>query len=332
MLLSRCMPHKHAPLFLLTLGCAGSDADARESTTPADSDVEACPASLTAISPAADAEGVSPIGAIEARYEGPVPEGSGVISLVGSDGPVAGISQWDAASGRATFVPESRLVPGASYTASADLCGATTSWSFAVRTQVGPELEGAAFDLDLATVDWVAPDPVLGSIFLGYLLTDHVLVLVQDVDADGATLDVAGAMGWAPDGAVEQYPCADPLDFPVVSVPENPLFRVGPYSSVLVSDGSPFELQALQLSGTFNGTTRLVDVELSVFIDIGDLYFGDTPLCDVVADYGSACEACPESGQVRCLYLDAVADEALATTVPIDPSLDPSADDDCRIF
>jgi hypothetical protein len=167
---------------------------------------------------------------------------------------------------------------------------------------------------------------------MGFITTNHMLLLVEDVDDSTQTIDLAGAAGWVNNGVVTQYPCAEAFDFAPSDFSSNPYFSAGPTDTVMEVGSETVRLEELIFEGSFvNQGESINNLHVTTYLD-GEIELeGFGRLCDAIEMFGVACDACPSDPTLDCLLLDATATNVVAKpNLMIDVSIDPSQNAACN--
>ena len=312
-------------------GTTDTDTETGETDTVTDTETtdDECAAELASISPANGAEGIPADALVVATFDGPVGEASIMVS--GPNGAVEGSNAISSDGATVTFTPDMELERETTFTVEVANCD--SSWTSSFTTVEAPiedsALIGRTYDLDLTTVSWTSPPANIATMMMDYIDTNHLLLMVEDVDTDTQMIDLVGAAGWDNSGVVTQYPCAEAIQFDPSDFSGNPYFSAGPKDTVMTVMGAEVELQSLTFEGAFVGDGEKLD-NLSVLAWLDGSF--EIPnmgqLCDLVGMFGVSCESCPD-GSGDCLKLDASArnlpaKENLFIDANIDPSIDPA--------
>ena len=316
-------------------GDADADADT-DTDTDADGDTDSdtdCDIGISYLDPGNGTVGVSPTPLLRAYFDDPATMDDIELSLEGPDGGVDGGVELSGGDLIATFTPGDELARDTDYTFSVTTCSDAEESSF--TTVEGPLdgniLEGRVYDIDLNSVTWNSPSSTTGALLTSQLDTDHILILVEDIDDDAETIKLTGAMGYD-DGGLAQYPCAEAIAFPEADWSTNPYFQAGPENTVLGAAGFELQVMDFTVSGAFSGDGgEMQNVGVVGYVDLDGLEVSGYEGCDLLALGGDSCTACPDDGEVTCAYLDVEDSSApYESGVTVDPDIDPSSDPNCQ--
>ena len=316
-------------------GDTDTDADT-DTDTDSDADTDSdtdCDIAIAYLDPGDNTVGVSPTPVLTAWFESAASEDDITLSLSGPDGDVDGAVALANGDTAATFTPGSELTRSTSYTFSVTTCTDSGASTFTVVDGPLDEniLEGRVFDIDLNSVTWNSPSSTTGALLTSQLDTDHILILVEDIDSDAETIKLTGAMG-LDDGGLIQYPCAEAIPFPEADFSGNPYFQAGPQDTTIGAAGYDLSMLDFTVSGAFAGDgSEMQNVSVVGYIDLDGLEVSGYEGCDLLALGGDSCVACPDDGDVSCAYLDVEDSSApYESGVTVDPDIDPSADPNCQ--
>ncbi|MCP4806614.1 MAG: Ig-like domain-containing protein [Proteobacteria bacterium] len=309
---------------------ADSDSDS-DADTDSDTDTD-CEIAISYLDPGNNTNGVSPTPTLKAWFDSDATLNDITLSLEGPDGDIAGTTELLNGATGAGFTPGEELARSTQYTFNVETCTDDASSTFTtVEGEIDPsDLQGRVYDIDLNSVTWNSPAESTGSLLVGQLDTDHILILVESVDDD--TIVMTGAMGWTDSGTLEQYACAEAINFPDADFSANPYFQAGPDTTTFDAGGYQIPVTDFVVSGSFDdGGDNLVNVSVEGYVDLDGLEFSGYAACDLLALSGDSCIACPDDGDEQCVYLDVEDDEApYESSVSVDPDIDPSANPDCN--
>lgn len=316
---------------------ADTDADS-DSDTDSDADTDSdtdtdCNIGISYLDPGNNTTGVSPTPTLKAWFDSAATLDDITLSLDGPDGDVAGSTELTNGATGATFTPGEELARDSSYTFSVTTC--TDSESSAFTTVDEPldtnGLEKRVYDIDLNTATWNSPNSSTASLLLGQIDTDHVLIYVDDISDDESEITLFGALGWTDPGSLEQYPCAEAIDFPPADFTANPYFQAGPNDTEFSAGGDSIPVLEFTVSGAFGDEgDEMNSVGVTGYADLDGLEYSGYEACDLLALSGDSCVACPDDGEETCVYLDVEDDDApYESGVTVDPNIDPSADPNC---
>ena len=311
---------------------ADSDTDA-DADTDSDTDTD-CEIGISYLDPGNNTTGVSPTPTLKAWFDSDATLDDIALTLDGPDGDIDGAVELINGATGASFTPNEELARSTQYTFSVETCTDSAESTFTtVEGEIdGSILDGRVYDIDLNSVTWNSPNSTTGSLLVGQLDTDHILVLVEEVNEDAATIELTGALGWTDPGALEQYPCAYAIEFPVADFSSNPYFQAGPETTTFEAGGYSIPVTDFTVSGSFDGTgDNLQNVSVEGYVDLEGLEFSGYEACDLLALSGDSCIACPDDGEEFCVYLDVEDSEApYESGVTVDPAIDPSTNPDCQ--
>lgn len=283
-------------ILILALACRGDTASTA-------CDVPA----ITATWPAADQDQISRSATITVQFDGSIPAESISASVTADGADVAGSVQVD--DGRVTWTPQDLLPAEAEVAWAMDLCGAEVSGSFqtgAEGEQVEPTiLDGDSWTLDMESATWV--EPVGGELIFGEVFTGLLLLGVQEVNED--SIDLIGGAAQDVEGALMQDPCVATFDFPAADFLNNPYVTVGPTVLEVEVQGLPVEIQQVSFSGAFSADGEsILDARLEGEVDARDIApsvgASADDLCELLSSYlGVECVECSSDLEPLCLRI-----------------------------
>jgi hypothetical protein len=208
---------------------------------------------------------------------------------------------------RVIFTPDAALMTEASYTASLTFeCGsdAATFTTAAGATAISDDLTGNTYTLDLAAGNFLQPEGLQS--LLGTLLEFDILIGVTAPPGD--TLPIMGAVG---DGEGGQSPCTPSIEFSEdAEFSQNPYFVATNDSLPITVDGEEINILDFRLTGAFTPDgTAIEGGTLTGLVDtspLADALGEGEGLCDLLPQLGTNCQACPETGEPLCLFVDIV--------------------------
>ena len=149
-----------------------------------------------------------------------------------------------------------------------------------------------------------------------------------------------GALGIEGASPAAQDTCEETIDFPTAAdFTDNPFFAVGPDTTTLSVEGLDVTIDDLLISGAFSpdgsyiaGATLAGAIDTRPLVGLIDPEGGENTICDLVATFGVACEACSDGSGDFCLTLlvnDISAEELPGTTLVSRSADDIAADATC---
>ena len=193
-----------------------------------------------------------------------------------------------------------------SYSVDFSWCGGTQSLSFTTQEGFADKVENKAYALELQKASIDQPPGVGG--LLGNQLPEYILM--QVMQADGATITFMGAMADPNSNTPEQDVCMETIPFPTADFSAQPDFAVGPQDTTISVSGVTVTLFAMELTGTFSADgSSIQDGTLAGSVDAREVadsvgYDAGT-ICQLLSAFGAACAACPTDGQAYCIALEA---------------------------
>ncbi|MCA9572772.1 MAG: hypothetical protein KC656_33270, partial [Myxococcales bacterium] len=198
---------------------------------------------------------------------------------------------------RVTFEPADFLLPNTSYTARLDWSCAPYEWTFTtsdIGTPTVDPLVGRAWSLDLGAASWVQPFGV-GPLIAQQITSD---LLVGVSANNGTTLDILAT----PDDGGGQDLCLETFSTNA-DFTNDPFFLYAQPQITTALGGTPITVYDVELSGAFSADgTTIEGGSLTALIDTRDLVPLVDPnglpnsVCQLVAVFGIACQACPTGG------------------------------------
>lgn len=287
-----------------------------DDTGDTDTDV-ACEASVFSVDPVDGASGVYYRAPIVVSFEGDA--GSATFSLTDVGGAeVAFDTGWSDGNVQATLTTV--LAADTTYTLAVDVCGVTTTATFATSSlgaalTVDPaELVGRTYVWRLSEAEITEPS------FLDFVATTYLTVplLISVAAADETTIDLLGGVGnLEDDGSYTQVMSEETWDFPSGDFAAQPYFEAYAEYITVSYAGIPIPIEQFHLSGTF--TADGARIEMGVGSGLGDSRHmgpllglsGDdyNAVCEIAAGAGVECEPCSD-GEPYCIYI--VAEEITA--------------------
>jgi hypothetical protein len=322
-----------------TAGDSDADTDSdTDSDTDADSDADTdsdadCDLPIEFVDPADETEAVPVDSPLLVWFEdGAVASDASEIAfdVDGPDGAVDGSVALINGGAGASFTADEEWVRNSTYTWSVETCtdDDNNNEFSTVDDPITPNaLVGRVYVIDLNEVTWTSPSSTIGGLLLGQLQTTYMLVKVQS--ADSSEIDLVGATGWDDPGSVEQYPCAEAIEFDPADFTGNPAFQAGPETTTLSAAGYDVEVHDFEVSGAFNGDgTTINNLQVRGYLDLASVDLGGSDACDLLAGFGVSCEACPDDGAEDCVLLDVTDPQAdWESSIELDESIVPR--DDC---
>jgi hypothetical protein len=320
----------------LTAGCNGGDGETDDTDTPTPSGCE------ITVSNASPSDGESAFyyrGSLS--WEFSEPDDTATVTLADDGGAdVPGSGEW--IGDVYIWTPNDPLTPSTGYTATLTTCdGENTIETSFTTSAVGAnvpdaDIQDVAYSLDLASGTFVDP-PGVGALLQSQLNVD---ILIGVLNADGATLELIGAIGEEGAATPTQDLCTESIDFPAADFSENPYFEVGPQTTTLEVQGISVVIDDLFVSGAFApDSSAVVGAVLAGSIDtrpLAGLVGDDAPpeaVCDLAVTFGINCAACSDGSGDFCLSLlvtDIAADEVPGATVVPRAEADITADPNCQ--
>lgn len=285
---------------------AGAVAPAGDDTDTTTDLGTGCEARVTTVSPGPEALLVPVDAPIVMRFSSPLPEGQSW--GLGLDG-VTGQASLSADRTQAEFVPDAPLSPETTYTLVGSSCEDLVEHTFTTRGVAvsADALVDRAWAMNPRDAEWLAPAtaPVFSSLLdlPGFLLR---------VDASSGTPHLIGRFAADSGLGLLPVPCAPVLDFGPLDLSDSPRFSTTQDTLQFRWLGLSVDLTALHLSGSFSrGGDGIAELSLSGLIDtrVVEAMTGVQALCGQSAEFGEACEPCPD-GATACLQAFVVQHEA----------------------
>lgn len=266
-------------------------------------------------------------GATDAYYRGTVewsisaPVAGEIPATVTADLP--GTLSTNAVGDRFVWTWDAPLSPSTAYTVSLDWCGQASSVSFTTSDYGQPvadpsALVGSTFQVDLGEARILEPVGLEG--LLPQFFPADILIMVTGVGAD--TVDMIGGTAREEGGNVSQNWCDPTIPFPTAAWVGDCYFTLGPQDTTFAVSGVNVTIGGLAIDGTVSPDgTEFDGGRLSGTIDTRPLaaLVGDpdnpSAMCDLAANFGTECEACPSDGEPYCFTM--VADSIHAPTVDV---------------
>jgi len=196
-------------------------------------------------------------------------------------------------------------------------------------TEVGDPIESTAltnktYVIDYDDVTWVAPSGA--GLLSSQIPVEYILMHIIEADAQGETIDAAGALGVSDGSGVAQDPCQDAFLFGSQDFSTNPLFNVGPTVMSFPVSGSNVNIENASVEALFvEGGDAIIDISIAGSLDTRPLD-ASSPVGDICAAagfIGATCTAC-EDGAVECLDVFLTVPRAEADdSIDFDPDLIP---------
>ncbi len=305
----------------LTAGCDGGDPEETDDTDPP---TDVCEITVTNANPSDGESAFYYRGSLS--WEFSEVDESATVTLADDGGTdIPGSGEW--VGDTYLWTPNDPLTPSTSYTATLTTCDGANSLDVGFTTSaVGAvvpdgDVQDLAYALDLASGTFVEP-PGVGALLQSQLNVD---ILIGVANANGADLQLIGAIGEEGASPPAQDLCTESIDFPAADFSENPYFEVGPQTTTLDVQGISVTIDDLFVSGAFAPDgSAVVGAVLAGSIDtrpLAGLVGDDAPpeaVCDLAVTFGIECQACSDGSGDFCLSLlvtDIAAEEVPGATV-----------------
>ncbi|MEQ1500810.1 MAG: Ig-like domain-containing protein [Myxococcota bacterium] len=290
----------------MLIACGGDSSDTKDTGgTAGDDDDDACGNSISKQFPTDGDTDV--FYKTDVRFTLAVEDATAVIAV--TDGSGAEIPGTTDVVGTLVVWTGDDLTPSTAYTATLTYaCGsAAVSWTTSdVGGPVAGDLTSKVFALDLASGDWVNPAGV-GDLLASQLGETQIFVTPTAITADQITM-----LGGIGEAGVQDF-CSPTIPFPPADWID-PYFELQSDLLPLVVAGLTINIEDLSLSGAFaSDGSRIQGAALAGSIDtrpLAGIFDSTDPnaVCDLVATFQVACEACSDGSGDFCLsvYVDAI--------------------------
>lgn len=245
------------------------------------------------------------------------------LQILGPDGvEVPSTASWGDGNLQVEVTPDSPLVGNTTYTFHIAICEYSGDVTF-TTSPYGADLEeeesslvGNTYVFDMSKADIVQPEG-LGYLLASYL-TEPLLIGVDHLDTEAATIGMVGAQGLKKSDGTYKQVGTEVWIFPDADFSSSPYFAASTPSITIDYGDASIPIGDFALEGTFSpdglsiggghasglGDTR----NMGPLLGLGD---AEDAVCTLIDSLGLSvgCEACPD-GETLCLFLEVYFDEA----------------------
>jgi hypothetical protein len=230
---------------------------------------------------------------------------------------------------RIVWQPSAPLQPNTEYTVTLNYCGGSAPLSFTTSSlgspiEDGVDLVGKSYAINLASARITKPAGI-GDVLGGYL-TQSIIVGVTDVS--DTSIQMVGALAKEGSNPPAQDFCDPSIPFPEADFTAAPFFSIGPEDTRIAVAGFDITIGQLVIEGTlasdassFSGGVLSGTIDTRPLAPLLDDSGDPNAICELAANFGATCEACPDGSGTYCLTLvaDQLVGEGISTpVVPMD--------------